>query len=250
MLRRTAILRASAVVALCSADVALSAEERPAAADGPLAEAIAAARVQEPVGPYAYTRHLLLDTEDEQIDRVERFDPRHPRGERWQLLRQNGQAPSRADLADYDPEAAGDEGENAFAVYRTLLAELEVDNAILVELGPERALYRLKETKASFLDESSREFAERLTSRIVIDRTGPQPFLSRFDLTADAPFSVSLLADIERFDMRFDYRRMTDTGDILPEQVLIDIAIDALVFVSVDAKTRIAFSDFEPIPAP
>jgi len=224
-----------------------SAQERPAAPGGPLDRAIEDARGRQVAGRYAYTRILQVDAEDEKVDRVERFDPRRPSGERWRLLREDGEAPTKEDLAAYDSADEDGDGQNAFELYRKLVGELELENAVLVEMTDERAVYRLKETRAAFLDEDSREYAEYLTSRLVVDRQGAHPYLRVFELWAEEPFSPSIAAEIERLDMRFTYNRPLETGDILPQEVRIDIAVDAMIFISVEAESRIAFTDYEAV---
>jgi len=222
-----------------------NADEHPAAPGGPLDRAIEDARQRQVTGRYAYTRILQVDAEDEKIDRIERFDPSRPSGERWQLLRENGKIPTQENLAEYDPAAGDEHGQDAFELYHELVGELELENAVLVEMTDERAVYRLKETKTAFLDQDRREFTEFLTSHLVIDREGESPYLSIFELKTEEPFSPSFAAEIESFDMRFTYHRLPATGDVLPQEVLINIAVDALVFFSVDAKTHMVFTDYE-----
>lgn len=238
-------IRLLACIIAASFALPVWAQERPAAPGGPLDRAIEEARQRQIASRYAYTRILQVDAEDEKIDRVERFDPRRPSGDRWRLLRENGVTPTEDDLADYDPGGEDERGQDAFELYHELVGELELENAVLVEMTDERAVYRLKETKAAFLDQDSREYAKYLTSRLVVDRAGERPYLSAFELRAEEPFSPSIAAEIERLDMRFTYRRLAETGDVLPQEVLIDIAVDAMIFISVEAKTRIAFTDYE-----
>lgn len=226
---------------------AAAAQERPAASDGPLAQAIAAANEKSTSADYAYTRHLQIDADDERVDRVERYDPRHPEGQRWQLLQVDGASPTAEDLDSYDPGESPGESQNAFELYHALVGELDLESAMLVEMTPEQALYRIDLEKGRFLSGDSREFAEQLNGRLAVDRRGKEPHISRFELWADDPFSPSFGAEIERFQMKFSYRRLPETGDVLPESVAVDISVEAMIFFSVDAMTRLAFSDYEAV---
>ena len=210
----------------------------------PLTEAIAFADRSRAGNDYAYTRSLRLVAVGERIDRVERFDPTQPDGARWHLLEIEGREPSADDLADYDGE---DFGGRAFRLYSDVIGDLDPDEAELVDLTPERAIYRLKQTKAAFLDEDQQEFAEYLDSRLIVDRRGPVPYVSELEIVAPEPFRPSMAARIERFEARFRYAPHPETEEILPTGILVDIAVTALFVVSVEARTEIGFRDFVPV---
>ena len=218
------------------------ADER--ATDDPLAAAIAFADGRRAEHDYAYTRSLRLVTAGERIDRVERFDPTRPDGARWRLLEIEGREPDADELADYDGD---DHDGRAFRLYSDVIGGLDPLDAELVELTPERAIYRLRETKAAFLDEDEQEFAKYLDSRLVVDRRGPVPYVSELDIVAPAPFRPSMAARIERFETRFRYAPHPETGEILPSEIRIDLAVTALWVVSVEAMTEIAFRDYVPV---
>lgn len=208
-----------------------------------LEQAIELARTSTPETRYAYTRHLRLEVGDTSINRVERYDPHRPESERWQLLAVEGQAPDADDLAEYE----GDDGEGrAFRLYHEVIGDLDPDEAELVEMTPERAIYRLRETSAGFLDEDEKEFAKYLDSRLIIDRRGPVPYVAELAIVAPESFRPSIAARIDRFETRFRYAPHPETGDILPQEVFVELALKALFVVSVEAKTRITFRDFVP----
>ncbi|RMD90060.1 MAG: hypothetical protein D6807_02555 [Alphaproteobacteria bacterium] len=208
-----------------------------------LEQAIELARTSMSETRYAYTRHLRLDVGDTRINRVERYDPRRPASERWQLLESDGHVPDAEELADYE----GDEGEGrAFRLYNEVIGDLDPDDADLVEMTPERAVYRLRETSAAFLDEDEKEFAKYLDSRLIVDRRGPVPYVAELDIIAPEAFRPSIAARINRFETRFRYAPHPVTGDILPEEVFVELALKALFLISVEAETRITFRDFVP----
>lgn len=209
-----------------------------------LEQAIELARTHAPETRYAYTRSLHLSTGDTRIDRVERYDPARPAGERWELLAIDGHPPDADDLADYD----GDEDDGAaFRLYHEVIGDLDPDEVDLVEMTPERAVYHLRETKTAFLDEDKKAFAKYLDSRLVVDRRGPLPYVAEIEIVAPESFRPSIAARINRFKTRFRYAPHPVTGDILPEEIVVELALKALFLVSVEAETRIAFRDFVPV---
>ncbi len=209
-----------------------------------LAAAIAFAVRHRAEHDYAYTRSLRLVAAGERIDRVERFDPTSPVGARWRLLKIEGREPSADELADYD---GGDHDGRAFRLYSDVIGDLDPDEAELVDLTPERAIYRLKQTRAAFLDEDEKEFAQYLDSRLVVDRRGPVPYVSELDIVAPEPFRPAMAARIERFETRFRYAPHPETGEILPSEILVDLAVTTLWVVSVEARTEIAFREYVPV---
>jgi len=233
---------------LSTVPAAAMSQERPARPDGPLAQAVALSRDADVDMRYAYTRHVVVDAEDEHLDRLERFDPRLDDGARWTLLEVDGDTPSPADIEDYDPDETGDfGGSEAFDMYRDMVEDIEIDSAMLIEQTADFSLYQLRETKAGFLDRDEAEFAEYLTTQVRVDTRGAEPFVQSFDIRAERPFEPSMLAEMDRFEMRFDFMRHPDSGDILPAEVVIGISVDALVFISVDADTKVTFSEYEPV---
>lgn len=247
---KTMPIRSLAVaVCLAYASPAIS-QDSPAQPDGPLARAVELARDADVRMRYAYTRRVIVDSDDAHIDRLARFDPRHAEGARWTLLEVDGAAPSAADLEEYDPDETGDfGGSEAFDLYRDMVEDIDIGDAVLTERTSETAVYRLRETDPGFLNGENEDFAEYLTTRLTVDTGGAEPYLRSFDIGADRPFEPSMIADIDRFELNFGFMQHPETGDILPEAVVVGISIDALVFFSVDADTRVTFSDYEPVDA-
>jgi hypothetical protein len=220
--------------------------QRPAEADGPLAQAIAHAADNKPErSQYSYQHHLVMVAKDKKTDRRTRFDPRQPDGAHWELLAVDGAAPSAEDLADYkQPDLGSGKSSDSFALYGEMIAKLDWQDATLVSINDREAHYRIEGQLDQWLDAESAAFAEHLKSDLVVDLSSDAPFVSSMRIFAPAPFSKPMVAKIKAFETLFTFNRHAKSGDILPQSIEIGVSLKALMFFSVDSQTDISFSDF------
>lgn len=210
-----------------------------------LARIVAEAAGQEAkAGRYAYIRHMKVDSEDEVLDRVERFDPARPEGGRWTLLETGGQEPTADQLADYDKNDK-DRDSNVLEIYQDVIGDLDPAEAVLLEETETEAVYRLLNVNTDFLSMESDDLSKHLQARLTVDKTGPAPFASSLRIFVTEPVSKGMMAKINAFETAFSFMRHDRTGEVLPQEIRVEVSVKALVFISVDALTSIKYSGFE-----
>lgn len=220
--------------------------EEPARPDGPLAQAIAEAAAQEIAGRYAYIRHIRVDAKDEVLDKVERYDPDDAAGDGWTLLTVDGKEATAEDIEDYAADDHSAEGaDDPFTLYREVVGDLKFEDAVLLEETGSRAEYRLLTVDHALFDEDSDDFAGQLVAHLVVDKTGPSPFVSLYRVYAPEPFRKAMVAKVNAFETVFSFMRYDETGDVLPQSVRVHLSVEALLFIDIDADTNIAFRDYQ-----
>lgn len=246
------LLPTALMAALMVAQTAMA--QKPARPDGPLALAIKEAAAQDVTDAYSYIRQIKVDAEDEVVNQIERFDPiaagegdeeSEERGT-WTLLAVDDREPTEEDLADYDSDAEATAGsDNPFALYRKILGDLKIEDAVLLEETATRAEYSLSTIDHALLEEEQKDLSEALDARLIVDKTGPRPFVSSYRVYAPEPFRKAMVAKINAFETAFSFMRHDETGDILPQSVRVHLSVEALLFIDVDADTTITFRDYQ-----
>lgn len=206
-----------------------------------LASVIAEAKAQRIADRYAYSRTLVVKAEDEAVNRTERYDPTRPEGKRWTLVAVEGNPPGEQDMKDYEAEVDSD---NPIELYSDVVGDLEANKARLVEETDGHAVYDISGSVAGLLDEDQADFEKYLRGRLTIDKSGATPYVSELRVYAPEAFKPMIGARIDRFEIGFHYKRDGERGHVLPTGMVVDVAVEALVFFSVEALTEIRFDDY------
>ncbi|WP_150000840.1 hypothetical protein [Iodidimonas gelatinilytica] len=231
----------------CFVQMGGAAAQSPAREDGPLAQAVALAKEHEPNQlDYSFVRRIKVDTEDEVFDRTERYDPRLDQEKKWELVAIEGREPTPEDVEEYKTGTFKVNGSsNNFELYHDVIGDLDWEDAFLIKETEDQVFYRLEGDFTEILEEDDVDFSENLEAHLIVDKTDGVPFVSEFRVFAPNPFSKAMVAKIKKFEMQFRFARNSQSGDILPQEVDVNISIQALFFISVDAVTHIGFSDYD-----
>lgn len=176
-------------------------------------------------------------------ERVGRFDPRMPEGERWLLLRIDGRAPTDEEAAEF-ADSRGDHhfGDN----------DDDDDDAIdMVEPG---TLRLVEETDDYWLlsfvpidddddDEVGRKVLESMQGTVKIVKDGE--YLAFIDIHNDKPIRPKFGVKMKRFVMRMDFGPVANDGPVVMKSMDFAIKLSAFVLIRVNEAESVAFSDFE-----
>ncbi|GER06784.1 hypothetical protein GCM10007972_12180 [Iodidimonas muriae] len=233
--------------AFCFVQMGGAAAQSPAREGGPLAQAITFAKEHEPNQlDYSFVRRIKVDAEDEVFDRTERYDPRLDQEKKWELVAIEGRDPTSEELEEYKTSSFKVNGNsNNFELYHDVIGDLNLEDAFLIKETEDQAFYRLEGDFTEILEEDEVDFGENLEAHLMVDKTDGVPFVSEFRVFAPNPFSKAMIAKIKKFEMQFLFARHSLSGDILPQEVDVNLSVRALFFISVDAVTHIGFSDYQ-----
>lgn len=216
-------------------------------ADSPLARAVAEAKAQDQnTHQYAYVRHTRINSKDEVLDRVERYDPARPDGDRWELLLVDGQVPGDDQVADYIKSDKNKKNDSDISsVYSGIVADINLSDAELLEESDSEAVYRLLNVKSDFLGADGDELSGYLESRVVVDKSGSAPFVSLMRIYAPEPVKKGMVAKVNNFETAFSFIRHGQSMDVLPQEIRVEVSVEALLFFNVEAHTQVEFSAIE-----
>jgi hypothetical protein len=156
-------------------------------------------------------------------DRVGRFDPRQPEGERWTLLAIDGRAPTAKESAEYAENdhhfGAGDSDDDDGD-----------DNAIdMVEPGTLRLV--------------GRKVLESMQGTVKIIKDGE--YLAYIDIHNEKPIRPRIGVKMKKFLMHMSFGPIAEDGPVVMRSMNFAIKLSAFVLVRVNEAESMAFSDFE-----
>ncbi len=189
-------------------------------------------------GRYAYQKETLSG----EYQRLERFDPSLPKGERWQLVTVNGQAPGEERLGEYrEQQADWQQG------YR--LGDV-LDQSVLqnIELSEQQAgwqRYRFTPQASAGDDEAFRKIAEQLTGELVF-RQSPSCRIE-YRLYNEKPFKPMTGVKIKQFELSIVLEPLAAGELFYPKSVQQRIKGKAFLVKSVDETSEVRYSGHEMV---
>ena len=178
-------------------------------------------------------------------DRVGRFDPRRPEGERWTLLAIDGRAPTAKESAEYAENdhhfGAGDSDDddgddNAIDMVEpgTLRLVEETDDYWLLSFVP---------TDDDDEDDVGRKVLESMQGTVKIIKDGE--YLAYIDIHNEKTIRPKLGVKMKKFLMHMSFGPIADDGPVVMRSMDFAIKLSAFVLVRVNEAESLAFSDFE-----
>jgi len=178
-------------------------------------------------------------------ERVGRYDPRQPEGERWTLLTIDGRVPTDKESAEYAEKSRDQHSGND--------DDDDEDNAIdMVEPGTLRLVEETDEYwLLSFVptddddddDEVGRKVMQSMYGTVKIIKDGE--YLAYVDIRNEKPIRPRFGVKMKKFLMRMEFGPAADGGPVVMQSIDIAIRLSAFVLVRVNEAESVAFSDFE-----
>jgi len=188
---------------------------------------------------------FTVTSSDKDSQRVGRFDPRQPEGERWTLLTIDGRAPTDEESAEY----AEDCGDHHFGNSDNDDGD---DNAIdMVEPG---TLRLLEETDDYWLlsfvptddgqdDDVGREVLKSMQGTVKIIKDGE--YLAYIDIHNEKPMRPKVGVKMKKFLMHMSFEPIANDGPVVMRSMNIAIKLSAFLLLQVNEAESVAFSNFE-----
>ena len=177
--------------------------------------------------------------------RVARFDPSRPEGERWNLLSIDGREPTAteideflADKADYGGFMSGDNEDDKEDDVRTMV---EPGSLQLLEESDSHWLLRF----APESDDEDEEFLEEMDGTVRIAKADGR--LEYIDIRSDKPVKPAVGVKIREFVTRFEFKRATGDGPVVPVAFRFLIKGRAYLAIGFEEMQSVEFSDFVPL---
>lgn len=165
---------------------------------------------------------------------VGRYDPRLPRGKRWELISVDNRAPTDDDIEEYlddrDDDFADDDANEVVTM-------VEPDS---VKLKEETDQYWL----LSFnLDEDEKAVTENVDATIRINKPGR--YLEYVDVHSRDVIKPAFGVKLTRLVTRLTFGPAVDAGPIVPLSTQVEVSGRAFLFISFDEQELSRNSDFE-----
>jgi len=185
-------------------------------------------------------------------ERVGRYDPRQPEGERWTLLTIDGRVPTAEESAEYAEKSRDQHSGND--------DDDDEDNAIdMVEPGTLRLVEETDEYwLLSFVptddddddedDEIGRKMMQSMYGTVKIIKDGE--YLAYVDIRNEKPIRPRVGVKMKKFLMHMSFGPAADGGPVVMQSIDIAIRLSAFVLVRVNEAESVAFSDFEYAESP
>jgi len=180
-------------------------------------------------------------------ERVGRYDPRQPEGERWTLLTIDGRAPTDEESAEYaenqgDHHFGDDDGDddggddNAIDMVEpgTLRLIEETDDYWLLSFAP---------TDDDDDDDVGRKVLESMQGTVKIIKNGE--YLAYIDIHNEKPIRPKVGVKMKKFLMHMEFGPAADGGPVVMQSMDFAIKLSAFVLVRVNEAESVAFSEFE-----
>ncbi len=181
-------------------------------------------------------------------ERVGRYDPRQPEGERWTLLTIDGHVPTDRESAEYAEKSRDQHSGND--------DDDDDDNAIdMVEPGTLRLVEETEEYwLLSFVptddddddeedDEIGRKVMQSMYGTVKIIKDGE--YLAHVDIRNEKPIRPRVGVKMKKFLMHMEFGPAADGGPVVMQSMDFAIKLSAFVLVRVNEAESVAFSDFE-----
>ncbi len=195
-----------------------------------LAEALKTFRTDGPRG-WAFTQ----TTAAEGKSLAERFDPMKRDIARWELVQQNGRAPTADERRDYLADLKHRaQGETA----PKLTEQFDLGTLETVSDNPERATYRLRLKPGEAGDKT----AAYLRITLVLHK--PSHTIETLEVASAAPFSPTFGVNITEMKTLMTYSLPAGDRPSLPQKVTTRLRGRAFWVKSLDADMTVTFSDY------
>ena len=178
-------------------------------------------------------------------DRVGRFDPRQPEGERWTLLAIDGRAPTAKESAEYAEndhhfgagDSDDDDGDD------NAIDMVEPGTLRLVEETDDYWLLGFVPTDDGDEDDVGRKVLESMQGTVKIIKDGE--YLAYIDIHNEKPIRPRIGVKMKKFLMHMSFGPIAEDGPVVMQSMDFAIKLSAFVLVRVNEAESIAFSDFE-----
>lgn len=175
---------------------------------------------------------------------VERHVATRPPATRWQLLTQDGAAPTSRDLSRYEKIRERRERERVERSKRgddVLASMIEPGSLVLESETATRATYRFRMNGAHA---RAGKFAEHLRGVMTVDKT--VPFVDFVELRSIQDIRAMTGVNLDHFEMTLRFAVHDDTGAIVPTSIRTKIHGRAFFVKEIDEDSEVVFSDFRP----
>lgn len=181
-------------------------------------------------------------------ERVGRFDPRRPEGERWNLLSIDGRPPTAEESAEYAENSGGhhfgddddDDGDNGDD---NAIDMVEPGSLRLVEETDDYWLLSFVPTDDDEEDDVGRKVLENMQGTVKIVKDGE--YLAYIDIHNEKPIRPKFGVKMKKFLMHMNFGPINDDGPVVMQSMDFAIKLSAYVLVRVNEAESLTFSDFE-----
>jgi hypothetical protein len=216
------------------ASVALS--SAPARADALQQQVLAGAKTAIS-DDFAFTQTILMERSGEAAkEYVVKYDPRRPKASRWTLIKAEGWAHTKKEIAGLTKRT------NAAPVpsYGEI-AKWFGAPATRIAVSRDSVTYRFAALPAGTIKLPGQDISANTSAEALVNTAGPVPFVERVRITASKSFRVMLVAKIERFTAAATYQ-MTPGGRPAILNNFSDVT-GSMMGKNGTFKTRTSFSD-------
>jgi hypothetical protein len=211
----------ASIAALIS--VALSAA--PARADALQQQVLAGAKAVTSED-FAFTQTIRMERSGEAAKEfVVRYDPKRPKASRWTLIKAEGRAPTKKEIAGLTKQT------NAAPVPSySEIAKWFGAPAMRIAATKDSVTYRFAALPAGTIKMPGQDISANTSAEAVVNTAGPVPFVERVRITTRKSFRIMLVAKIESFSAAAILANSSDvTGSMMGKNGTF--------------KTRTSFSD-------
>jgi hypothetical protein len=182
----------------------------------------------------------VSDTEDS-VTTVGRYDPRLPKGSRWQLLTVDGRAPDAEEIADYqdDLEDEFDDDKDAGNVMEII----DVETLELIEETDEYWLFSFTPDVSDGEDDVANKIMQKIRGTAKVIRDGN--YLAYIDMRSEKPVRPMFSVKISRFLTHVVFGPAGDSGPIVPLSIDVEVKGRAALVVKIDERESTRYSDYE-----
>ncbi|HEV2842559.1 MAG TPA: hypothetical protein VGW39_14645 [Chthoniobacterales bacterium] len=189
---------------------------------------------------YAYTRTVRTEgvegDKKEQGVLVDRWDPAKPLDQRWTLISIDGKPPDADQLKLFRKALA----RRRQAYYGRVAGYFAKPATSAVDANG-RTIFRFASLPKESVMVSDADISANATGEVVVDTSGPTPFIEEVRFTSTKPTRVKLIAKIDRFEAMTRYRLMPD-GKPVPIESTSEM-VGSMLGKEGRIRTRIAYTD-------
>ena len=183
-----------------------------------------------------------------EIEYVGRYDPRHSRGERWELQTVDGRAPTTDEFDEYNEDKnddqdyqendgdADDEEDMQFDL-------IDMNTLELIEATDTYWIYGFVPTAGDDDDEEAEAFMREVSGRLKIIRDGH--YVEYIRLENQKPIKPAFGVKIKKFLTLLTFGPATFDGPIVPLSVDVVVAGRAMLAIKINETEMFRFSDYE-----
>ena len=167
---------------------------------------------------YAFTRTARVEQiagEKKQTRAtVERYDPRKPADQRWNIVSVDGRAPTTDELKNHRKESP----KRRVAHYGRVANYFGAESTTTAGQSG-RTIFRFAQLPKESLVVNNNDFSSSAVAEATVDASGAVPFVEQVRFTLTKPVRLMLVAKVERFESITRYRVLADGKPVPVEQV-------------------------------